>query len=71
MEKELFKTIQRHRVSGLEFLFHIVTEQNHYYIKCYHVHIIAMGAYICHHLSDNYVDLSDHYVDLSEKYHYT
>ena len=26
---------------------------------------IYMAAYICHHLSDNYVDLSDSYVDVS------
>ena len=44
---------------------------------------LIIGAYFCHHLSENYfdlselyvdlsfiyVDLSDHFVDLSEKYH--
>ena len=45
---------------------------------------LIMGAYFCHHLSDNYVDLSElnvnlsviyvdlsnHFVDLSEKYNH-
>ena len=49
-----------------------------------HFHARGMGAYFCHHLSDNdvdlsdlyvdlsaiYDDLSDHNVDLSEKYHH-
>ena len=28
--------------------------------------ILFVVAYVCHHLSDNYVDLSDNYVNLSD-----
>ena len=40
------------------------------YQKFYKLHItcIYMVAYLCHHLSDNYVDLSDLYVVLSDLY---
>ena len=35
-------------------------------VAMYTTLMLAMVAYFCHHLSDNYVDLSENYIDLSD-----